>query len=125
MLDRTRKLPDSELEVMMAVWDCEPPVTRRQIEEIIHRQHPAAQTTILTLLTRLEGKKYIRIDKPGRSSVYTPLISKQDYLASQSRSFIEQLFGGSMPAFAAALCDSGLSKEELDELRKLLDQGDV
>lgn len=117
-----RRLPDAELEVMQAIWACEPPVARAEIEEILYQTHPMAMTTLLTLLTRLSEKGFLSIEKQGRKSVYTPLISKQDYLAAQSRSFLEKLCGGSLSTFATALCDSGLSKEELAELRALLEE---
>ena len=119
-----KKIPDSELEVMQIIWECEAPVSRRQIEEIMQQKHPVATTTLLTLLTRLADKGFIRIDKQGRSSVYTPIVNQQDYLTSQSRTFVDKLFGGSIPAFASALCDGGLTQEELEELKKLLEQGE-
>jgi len=109
--------------VMQAVWACAPPAARTDIEAVLYQTHPMAMTTLLTLLTRLSEKGFLTIEKKGRRSYYTPLVSRQDYLASQSRSFFQKLCGGSMPTFAAALCDSGLTQEELDELRELLDRG--
>ena len=46
------RLPDAELEVMQAIWDCEPPVSRADIEPLLQRRHPMATTTLLTLLGR-------------------------------------------------------------------------
>jgi len=118
-----RRLPDSELEVMQVIWDCTPPVSRSAIEAKLQDTHPMALTTLLTLLPRLSEKGFLIAEKAGRSKCYTPTVSRQDYLASQSRSFFQKLCGGSMSTFAAALCDSGLTREELDELRELLDRG--
>lgn len=117
-----KRLPDAELEVMQAIWACSAPVSRAQIDEILRQTHPMAQTTLLTLLTRLAEKSYIRIDKTGRSASYTPLISREAYLAQQSRRFFDKLCGGSLSTFATALCSSGLTKEEIAELRTLLEQ---
>jgi len=122
MKQTIRRLPDAELEVMQAVWQCEAPVSRTQIEDILRDTHPMAMTTLLTLLTRLAEKGFLSIAKEGRRSIYTPLVSREDYLAQQSRSFVEKVCGGSMSAFAAALCDSGLSREDLAELRELLER---
>ena len=130
MSTNIRRLPDSELEVMQAVWACSlqagtgeniQPVSRSQIEEIL-QDKSMALTTLLTLLTRLTEKGFIRTEKIGRSNCYTPLISQADYLAAQSRSFLDKLCGGSLSIFASALCDSGLTKEELEELRQLLER---
>lgn len=120
-----RRLPDSELEVMQAIWACEPPVARAEISEILKDSHPMALTTLLTLLTRLAEKGFVKIQKEGRSARYIPLIEKKDYLAQQSRSFLQKVCGGSLPAFAAALCDSGLTKEELSQLRELLERDEL
>ena len=115
-----RRLPDTELFVMQIVWGMEPPVKRADIEAQMQKTHPVAQTTLLTLLTRLAEKGFVKIEKEGRSSVYTPLVAKEDYLACQSKRFLERVCGGSIPAFAAALSDSGISKEDLATLRELL-----
>ncbi|NJE75206.1 transcriptional regulator [Pseudoflavonifractor sp. SW1122] len=119
-----RRLPDTELEVMQALWTSDTPVLRTQLEERLAQTHPMATTTLLTLLSRLSEKGFVRVDKEGRKSLYAPLVTREDYLAAQSRSFIQKLCGGSLSTFASALCDSGLSKEELEELRELLKEGD-
>ena len=123
MKETIRRLPDAELEVMQAIWACEPPVARADIEEILYKTHPMAMTTLLTLLTRLGEKQFITIEKNGRRSYYTPCVSQEDYLASQSKTFVEKLCGGNLSTFAAALCSSGLTKEELAELREMLERG--
>lgn len=123
MDDKFRRLPDAELEVMQALWACEPPAARADISERLQDTHPMAQTTLLTLLSRLSEKGFIQIRKEGRSARYIPLVARQDYLAGQSRNFVQKVCGGSLPAFAAALCDSGLTKEELSFLRELLERG--
>lgn len=117
-----RRLPDAELEVMQALWRCEPPASRADVAAALPQEHPMAVTTLLTVLTRLGEKGFLRTGKDGRRSLYTPLISQADYLAAQSRTFVQKVCGGSLPAFAAALCDSGLTKEELEQLRDLLER---
>ena len=123
MKSETRRLPDAELEVMQAIWACTPPVQRAEIEELLKDTHPMAQTTLLTFLTRLSGRGFLKIEKVGRSATYVPLVTKEEYLAEQSRRFLDKLCGGSLSTFAAALCSSGLTKEEIAELRALMDEG--
>jgi predicted transcriptional regulator len=115
-----RRLPDAELTVMQAVWASTPPVTRTEIQR--HLPQPMVQTTLLTLLTRLAQKGFLTVTKDGRANCYTPVIERQAYLASQSRRFVDQLCGGSLSVLASALCDSGLTREELAELRRLLEE---
>lgn len=125
MSNPIRRLPDAEQEVMQALWACEAPVARTDIEQILFQEHPMALTTLLTLLARLSEKGFLSIEKSGRRSYYTPLISQEDYLASQSKNFFEKLCGRNISTFAAALCDRGLTKEELNELRTLLERGEL
>ena len=117
-----RRLPDAELEVMQAVWACTAPVARVDVEELLKDTRPMATTTLLTVLTRLAEKGFLKIEKEGRSARYIPLVSRQEYLAEQSGRFFQKLCGGSVSAFATALCDSGLTREELAELRDLLER---
>lgn len=125
MKSSIRRLPDTELEVMQAIWSCTAPVARTDINEILKDTHPMALTTLLTLLTRLSEKGFIKIEKNGRSSRYFPLVTQQEYLAAQSKQFLHKLCGGSLPTFAAALCDSGLTKKELAQLRDLLERNEL
>ena len=125
MKEHIRRLPDAEQEVMQAIWACTAPVARTDIEEILFPEHPMAMTTLLTMLTRLAEKGFISIEKQGRRSLYTPLIAQEDYLASQSKTFFEKLCGRNVSTFAAALCDSGLTREEIAELRSLLERNEL
>lgn len=118
-----KRLPESELEIMQIIWKEEPPVSRMTVERELRKDHPLAPTTILTLLTRLCEKGFLLLKKEGRSNLYEPLITEREYLASESRSFLDRLFDGSVANFATALCDSGVKKEELEELRRLLEKG--
>lgn len=120
-----KRLPESELEIMQIIWKNPSPVSRMTIEDALQKIHPLAPTTILTLLTRLCEKGFLSLEKDGRTNLYTPLVSERDYLAAESRSFLDRLFGGSVAGFATALCDSGITKEELEELRRLLEKGEM
>ena len=57
-----KRLPDSELEIMMIIWNLEAPVQREQIEEKLRETHPIALTT---LLSRLSEKGFLEIRRTG------------------------------------------------------------
>lgn len=65
-MDRTRRLPDAELTVMQAVWDCGAPAARAEIEARLPPERHMAATTLLTLLSRLAERGFVRADKAGR-----------------------------------------------------------
>lgn len=115
-------LPDGELEIMQIIWDREPPVSRSEVEETLLREKQLAPSTILTFLTRLCDKGFLKTERRGRMNLYTPLVSRRDYLAKESRRMLDRLYGGSLSAFAVSLSDSGITKEELVELQALLEE---
>lgn len=125
IMKEMKRLPESELEIMQIIWKETAPVSRMTIETELQNIHPLAPTTILTLLTRLCEKGFLSLKKEGRTNLYEPLITEKEYLAAESRSFLDRLFHGSVAGFATALCDSGIKKEELEELRQLLEKGEL
>jgi len=122
MTKKYRRLPDGELAIMQILWDSVGPMSRPVIEEKANQSRPQASTTILTLLARLAEKGFVAVEKAGRGNLYAPLVSRRDYMAQESRSVLDRLFGGSLSSFALALSDSGVSREELEELRRLLEE---
>lgn len=59
----------------------------------------------------------------NENSVVSSLISKEDFYAMQSEKFVEDTFKGSLPAFIAAFTRrKGLSKSEVDEILKMIDE---
>ena len=122
-MNKIKRLPDSELELMQIIWKCVLPVSRADIEKNLPENHQLAATTILTLLTRLAEKGFLRVEKQGKTNLYTPLVTEKEYLAGESRNILNRLYGGSLKAFAMSLVDSGVSKEEIAELRKMLEEG--
>ena len=101
------------------------PVTRSDVEAKLSSAYPIAQTTLLTLLSRLGEKGFVRVEKSGRNRLYIPLVSRADYLAAQSSRFFRKLCGGNVSAFASALCASDLTEEELAQLRELLERREL
>lgn len=125
MKQNIRRLPDSELALMQIIWRREPPVTRTDIEEALGPEQSLAPTTILTFLTRLCDKGFLKAERRGKVNYYTPLITEKAYLAQASRGVLDQLFGGSVAALATSLVDAGVSRQELEELRRMLEEGQL
>jgi len=117
-----KRLPDAEQELMMIIWELEEPVTRADIEAKLDRAKEVVPSTILTLLSRLDKRGFLRTQKQGKVNVYYPLVKKEDYLSTESRNVLKNLFQNSLTNFAAAAYDGGaISKEELEELRRFID----
>ncbi len=89
-----KRLPDTELEVMKALWDSGPDTPRAALERAL-APHGWAANTINTYLTRLADKGFLSARRLGRSNRYTPLVSREDYLSFDSRSVLSRLYGSS------------------------------
>ena len=83
-----KKLPESEQEIMMIVWEYAEPVSRFQIEEKLNVEKNITPSTILTLLTRLEKKGFIQKVRNGKSNLYVPLVEKENYIVSAKYCYI-------------------------------------
>lgn len=118
-----KRLPDSELELMMIIWDTGTPITRTEIEEKLPAERRISSTTVLSFLTRLQEKGFVQVQKIGRNNVYEALISKEEYLRAESRSIWKRLYQGSVKNFMTALSDGEeLSDQDLEELQEFLNK---
>ena len=117
------RLPDAELAVMQALWALgEYPAHTGDIAARLGKDWKAP--TLLKLLSRLEERGFVAGSKEGRANVYTPLVRREDYLTSESRSFLERLHGGSLSSLMAALYpETKLSKEDVAALERILGKG--
>lgn len=121
MKEPIRRLPESELEIMLAIWQADGPVTSTYVGKKM-TQHQWANTTILNFLARLVDKGFLRRDRQGKSNLYTPLIQEEEYLRQESRSFLQKLYGNSVKNMVAALYhDHTIGESDLQELRDFLD----
>ncbi len=117
-----KRLPDSELDVMMAIWKLVKRVTRVEIEGALSKGDDWSPTTILSLLSRLDKKGFVKVEKDGKQNVYEALISQDDYLQEESKSVLEKMYNNSITNFMVALYSGKKpSKKQLDELQKLID----
>ena len=123
-MDERRRLPDAELEVMQALWSqTQYPVTTAELLPRL-AEHQWQTATLLKLLSRLEDRGFVAREKAGRGNRYRPLVRREEYLAAESRSFLERLHGGSLPSLVASLMESrSLSEQEVAELEAILKGG--
>lgn len=119
-MEKSKRLPDAELEVMQAVWSLEAPVTAAAVQQKVPSDWKA--TSVLTFLSRLCDKGFLSCEKEGRQNQYTPRVTQEEYLQRESRSFVERVCGGSVKNLVASLSDAGaLTAHDIDELRAFLD----
>ena len=115
-----KRLPDTELEVMKALWDTGADTPRAVLEDRLAPFGWAANT-INTYLARLADKGFVSVRREGKSNLYTPLVGREEYQSFDSRTVLDRLYG-SPRNFVAALAREGMDREELEDLQELLDQ---
>ena len=113
------KLFDSEAKVMEIVWT-KAPISAKDISLIAAETIGWNKNTTYTVIKKLEAKGFIKREDPG--FICTPLISQNQMQKVEVTSLVKKVFGGSRKAlFSALLKDEPLSDEEINELRKLID----
>ena len=119
------KLPEAELRVMNCIWAMDGQVTSAAVAKNLNHEKEWSLTTILTFLSRLAEKGFLKVHKDGKQNVYEVVIPREDYVKSESRSFLEQIHSGSVTSLVACLYGSNsISKEDLDELRKYINRSE-
>ena len=121
--EEMKRLPDSELEIMMIIWDLDKPVTRFEIEAQMDQGRRLSPTTVLSFLSRLQEKGFLAVQKSGKNNVYIALIDRESYIQAESRSILKRIYRNSVRNFIAALYDGdSLSDEELKELEDYISE---
>jgi len=117
------RISEAELAVMKILWDENGPVPTSVIYKELSERLSWDRSTVRTLLRRLCEKGAVE-EKKLRVLCYLPAVSEKDYLDSQTKSFLERLYGGSAKRLVASLVQSDeLTPGDIEELREFLNRG--
>jgi predicted transcriptional regulator len=113
-------LTELENEVMQAVWDAGPcPV--EAVHEIVSRRRRLKETSVRTILRRLEQKGYLRHEEKGRAYVYHAAEPARGLAARAVRQIIDRFCKGSVEELVSGMVEAKvLSKSELDRLEEFV-----
>ncbi len=121
-MTRTPPITDAEWEVMNVLWE-QSPRTANDVIETLAARMKWHDTTVKTLLSRLVKKGVVKYRPEGNRYLYSPVIPRQRYIREESATFIDRVFGGeTTPMLVHFVKNSNLSKDEIDELRRILDE---
>ncbi|MDF2544288.1 MAG: putative transcriptional regulator [Herbinix sp.] len=114
------KLFDSELKVMDIIWEREP-ITAKEISQILMSSIGWNKNTTYTIIKKLIDKQIVERKEPN--FVCISLIKKTEIQRAETNTLIDKLYNGSKKMFFAAfLQNEKLTKEEMDELKRLIDK---
>ena len=76
--DALKPLSAAEEQVLLAVWVCRLPASRREISDKLAAKGWAA-ATVLNFLYRLEAKGWVKSSKEQNRNLYTPTVTRRAY----------------------------------------------
>jgi BlaI family penicillinase repressor len=119
---RPPQISDAEWEVMNVLWERSPRTGTEVADELSGRTKWQPKT-VKTLLGRLVKKGAVRFREEANRYLYSPAFPRERYVAAESQSFVERVFGGkTTPALVHMVETMDLSEDDLEELRSILER---
>jgi predicted transcriptional regulator len=120
----SKKIANSELEVMRILWREQRLMTFTEIRKELASKMNWSKSTIQTLVTRLRDKGYIEADAQD-VILYSAKITEQGYLQMEEQDFLDRLFDGSAVNFVTALCrNRKVDEDDIATIKAFLEMGE-
>lgn len=117
MENNSLKLCESDYRFMTVIWDYEPLPSGKLVQLCTERLNWKKSTTYTTL-----KKLCLKGFAQNENTIVTSLIPREEVQEFESERFVNRAFGGSINQFLSSyLADKKLTKEEADELKKIID----
>lgn len=122
-MSETPKISDAEWEVMKIVWPKNSPCTANEIVDALEGIAEWKPNTVKSLITRLVKKKALGFKEERRIYLYYPLVSETECIRSETKSFVNRVFGGAFkPMLVTFLREEKLSKDDIEEIKRILEE---
>ncbi|MCM5528138.1 BlaI/MecI/CopY family transcriptional regulator [Parasegetibacter sp. NRK P23] len=119
---KTIKPTESELEILQVLWE-KKTATVREVHEELLKTKEAGYTTTLKLMQIMHEKGLVLRDDSIKTHIYQPAVTRERTQKHLLGKMIDNLFGGSPTQLVIqALGNHQTTKEELEELERLIDQ---
>ena len=120
MISKSRKLSSAEWKVMNVCWKLRK-ATARQIYEASTQNRKRDYQTVKTLLDRISGKGYLKIEKLGPLCLFTPTVSRTSAVAAAVEDFVSTVLDNSVaPLFQHLAKNETIDEQEIEMLKELL-----
>jgi BlaI family transcriptional regulator, penicillinase repressor len=118
----TRRPTSSELEILHILWE-RGPSTVREVHEALHERRPIGYTSVLKLMQIMTAKGMVRRNEEQRAHVYEAEQPAEKTKRELAQDVLQRVFDGSASELMMhALSVRKASKEEIDEMRRLLNE---
>ena len=113
-------LGDLQSAIMRVLWQRDE-ASVSEVHSALQEQRGLAPTTIATMLKKMEAKGVVTHRIDGRQFVYRPTVSATDVRRSMVSELVGRVFEGNPAALVSHLMsEQGISREDLEEIRRLL-----
>lgn len=121
-----QQVSDYELELMKIIWANGGTALYAEIVKALEdRGTPWTKNTIITLLSRLASKGFLKTSKTGFRNQYIALVLEADYQEIQTKSLLDKLYEGNAKGLVSTLIEKDmLSPEDYEDLRKHWEGGE-
>lgn len=119
------QMSDSEKEIMQIIWSNGGSIFISDLLNILEKNNKSwKRTTVSTFIKRLIDKEFIKTQKFGNMNKYIAVISENEYLSKQAKSFVNNVFGGSVKNLLSSLYgQEEIASKDIKELRDFWDKG--
>ncbi|MFZ5639517.1 MAG: BlaI/MecI/CopY family transcriptional regulator [Bacillota bacterium] len=122
MVAENNSLGPLEADIMQVIWKIQK-ATVQDVYDELSQDRTIAYNTVMTVMTRLAQKGVLKRQKDGRAYVYFPKTTKNEVGKGMLQYVIDKIFGGSRaPVISQLLDETELSEEELNVLKRLVEQ---
>lgn len=97
---------------MEVLWAADRPLTATEVADGIDPTRGWSLATIKTMLSRLAAKGALSHREDGRRYFYSPAIERDSYVGSESRRFVDRLFGGRLSPLVARLAEEDVLDDD-------------
>lgn len=116
------KISNAEWEIMKLLWE-NGPMAARDVFARLPQTNDWAYKTVKTLLSRLVAKGAVGYEQVGNSYLYRAAYTRTQMTRKEVKGFVERVLeGAAMPVMARFIEQHDLSQDDIDHLRKLLDE---
>ena len=113
-------LADLENDVMQAIWEIEP-CSVEAVHAIVSGKHNLKETSVRSILRRLEQKSYVTHESAGTAYIYRSTETSRSLAARAVRQLIDRFCKGSVEELVSGMVDANvLTKEEMKRLEELV-----
>ena len=117
-------LTGSEWHILDCLWEASPR-TVMELVSVLHDRVGWAKSTTITTLRRMEEKGLVRCEMAGKGRRYFPAVEREAAVVSETRSFLDRVYRGSVGLMMSAMAQrQELTEEDLRQLRAILDQAE-